>query len=243
MHKHLTLIATVATFALPALAQQPEFKLDRTTRSISITSTAKVTNLADVASVHIGFIAYGPDKDAAYANGSRVSNAIIDTLKKTGVPADAIESVNQQVVATPEYQLEKLSPTDKQQHAWQVTQSWTVRANAADGAKVLDVATKAGANQSGEIDWSLHDSNAAQAAAATKAMQQARAQADAMASGLNVKLGVLLYANNSVESQPVRPEPQAMRLMAKMANAPVPLAINARQIETTAMVTAVFEIN
>ena len=43
--------------------------------------------LADTATVHIGFIAYGPDSDAAYATGSRLSNAIIKALTDAGVPA------------------------------------------------------------------------------------------------------------------------------------------------------------
>ncbi|MDE1160821.1 MAG: SIMPL domain-containing protein [Acidobacteriaceae bacterium] len=247
-----TLRATLATIALsvavalPLAAQQPEFKLDRTTRSIAINSTAKVMQMADVATVHIGFIAYGPDKDAAYASASRTSNAIIDALKKAGVASADIESANQQVAETQPYQLEKLSPTEKLARAWQVTQSWTVRAKADDGARVLDLATKAGANEGGSIDWSLRDPNAAQAAAATKALQQAHSQAEAMATGLNVKLGVLLYANNSVDAEPVRPMPKVMNLaMASrsFAAAPAPLAINPRQIETSATVYAVFEIN
>jgi uncharacterized protein len=61
-----------------------------------------------------------------------------------------------------------------------------------------------------------------------------------MATGLNVHLGQLLYASNEVQASPIRPVP--MMAMAKAAPAPPPLAINARQIETSATVYAVFAI-
>ena len=47
------------------------------------------------------------------------------------------------------------------------------RLKSSDAAKVLDIAVKAGANQSGAIDWSLKDENAPQAQAAGKALQRA----------------------------------------------------------------------
>jgi hypothetical protein len=62
-----------------------------------------------------------------------------------------------------------------------------------------------------------------------------------MASGLNVKLGQLLYASNQVQAEPIRPVPM-MALKTDAKAAPPPLAINARQIETSATVYAVFAI-
>ncbi|MDE1154293.1 MAG: SIMPL domain-containing protein [Acidobacteriaceae bacterium] len=242
------LLATTALCLAPIRlsAQQQAFKQDPTPRSISITATARVSNGADVATVHIGYIAYGPDKDTAYANGSQLSNSIIEALKKAGIPADSIESQSEEIQATQPYQLEKLSPTEKVARAWQVSQQWTVRVSAAEGARTLDLATKSGANQNGQIDWSLQDPNKANAAAATKALQLAQSQAQAMAAGLNVHLGVLLNASNSVESEPVRPVAAVGRIFAMKADAAPatkPLAINPRQIETTATVSAVFAID
>ncbi len=113
--------------------------------------------MADVATLHLGFIAYGPDSQSAYANGSRTSNAIADALKKSGAPEDALESENQNVSPVQPYQVEKLSDAEKAQRKFQVTQSWTLRSNAKDASRLLDIAVKAGANQSGQIDWSLAD--------------------------------------------------------------------------------------
>jgi hypothetical protein len=212
-------------------------------RSIAITATDRVTQQADVATVHIGYELFGADKDAAYAAGSKASNAIIDSLHAAGVAKDAIESQQQSLGPTEPYRLTQMPAGERAAHAFTISQSWTVRSTADEAAKVLDLAVKAGANNSGSIDWSLRDPNAASAAAAAKALQRARAQAAAMAAGLNVHLGELLYASNEVEAQPVRPVMTlAARADAKAAPPPAPLAINARQIETSATVRAVFAI-
>ena len=237
----LTLAAAlVATAPSKAQTIAQTIQVNKDNRTIAITATDKVIVMADTATVHIGFIAYGPDSDAAYATGSRVSNAIVKALTAAGVPNDAIESENQNVSPVQDYQIDKLTPAEKAQRKFQVVQSWTVRTPADNAARVLDLAVKAGANQSGQIDWSLKDENAPQAEAAGKALQRARTVASEMAKGLSVKLGALLYASNETQAQPPRPLMQAMAKSAMAA--PAPLAINPRQIEKSATVYAVFAI-
>jgi hypothetical protein len=215
--------------------------MSKENRTIAITATDSVIAMADVATVHVGFVVYGVDHDSAYAAGSQVSNAIVGALKAASVPSDAIESENQNLAEVQAYQLNQLSDAEKAKRKWILSQSWTVRTNAADAARILDIAVKAGANQSGAIDWSLKDENAPQAQAAGKALQRARTVAEEMAKGLNVKLGVLIFASNETQAAPVRPVMKAMAMAAAPA-APPPLAINARQIEKTATVYAVFAI-
>jgi uncharacterized protein YggE len=239
--KILRLAAIAIAVAISANAQTIQVNKDN--RTIAITAADKVIATADTATVHIGFIAYGPDSDAAYATGSHLSNSIIKSLTSAGIPNDAIESENQNVSPVQEYQVDKLTPAEKAQRKFQVTQSWTVRANASDAAKILDLAVKAGANQSGQIDWSLKDENAPQAEAAAKALQRARTVAGEMAKGMNVKLGALIYASNETQAEPIRPLMKAMVMNGAMAApAPQPLAINPRQIEKSATVYAVFAI-
>jgi uncharacterized protein YggE len=234
----ITAIA-LCTAAIAASAQT--IQVSRENRTISVTATDKVTAMADMATVHLGFIVYGPSSDAAYANGSRTSNAIVKALTSAGIPAASIESENQAVAPVQNYQVDKLTDAEKAQRKFQVTQSWTVRTNANDAAKVLDLAVKAGANQSGQIDWSFKDENAPEAEAAAKALQRAQSQAEQMAKSLNAKLGALLYASNEVQASPIRPFMRAMAAAPAMDKV-APLAINPRQIEKTATVHAVFAI-
>lgn len=234
-------VALCATFLAMTVHAQT-IQVSKENRTIAITATDKVIVLADIATLHIGFIAYGLDSDSAYAAGSRTSNAIVKALTTAGVPSDSIESENQNVSPVQEYQIDKLTPAEKAQRKFQVTQSWTVRTNANDAAKVLDLAIKAGANQSGQIDWSLKDENTPQSEAASKALQRARTVATEMAKSLNTNLGALLYASNETQAEP--PRPIIMRAMsaAPVAQKVEPLAINPRRIEKTATVYAVFAI-
>ncbi len=232
-------VIALCTVAVASFAQT--IQVSKENRTISVTATDKITAMADVATVHVGFIGYGPSSDAAYANGSRTSNAIVKALTGAGIASESIQSENQSVAPVQNYEVEKLSDAEKAQRKFQLTQSWTVRTNANEAAKVLDLAVKAGANQSGQIDWSFKDENAPAAEAAAKALRRARTQAEQMAQSLNSHLGVLLYASNEVQASPIRP--MVMRAMAAPAMDKVqPLAINPRQIEKSATVTAVFAI-
>lgn len=237
------LLLTVGLAAALANAQTDSSSIiAKGIRSIAITATDKVTHQADVATVNIGYELYGPDQPSAYAAASNASNAIINALRSAGVPSETIESQQQSVAPMEPFQLNQLPENERASHAFVAQQSWTVRTSANAAARVLDIAVKAGANKSGQIDWSLKDPNAASAEAAAKALQRARTQAEAMAAGLNVKLGQLLYASNQVEAEPIRP--MAERFINGLAAkaAPPPLAINARQIDTSATVYAVFAI-
>ena len=216
-------------------------QVNKENRTIAITATDKVTAMADQATVHIGFIAYGPDSNTAYANGSRLSNAIVKALAASGIAKETIQSENQQLQPVQNYQLDKLTDAQKAQRQFQVSQSWTVKTAADDAAKLLDTAVKAGANQSGQIEWGFKDENAPQAQAAAKALKRARAQAEEMAAGLNTKLGPLLYASNEVQAVP-RPVMYAQMGAAKARDTVEPLAINPREIEKSATVYAVFAI-
>jgi uncharacterized protein len=236
----LAAVAISAGLALQACAQT--IQVNRDNRTLAITATDKVTVTADMATVNVGFIAYGPDSNSAYAAGSRISNAIVKALKDSGIPDNAIQSVDQAVAPVQPFQVQNLTPAERAQRQFQVTQSWTVRTAADNAAKTLDVAVKAGANQSGQIAWGFKDESVPEAEAAAKALKRARSLAEQMAGSLNVKLGALLYASNEAQPTP-RPLMRAQVAAAPMAMGDVqPLAINPREIEKSATVYAVFAI-
>ncbi len=246
--------SSLAALALPGAARaqfgEPQPRIGKDNRTIAITATERIVSPADVATVHIGFHVYAPDKNAAYALATRTSNAIMDALGAAGVAQSNVQSDTQQVEPTPEETLNEFSERERVNRAFSVEQSWTVRSKAGDAARVLYLAVRAGANDSGSIDWALSDPNAAQSTAATKAIQRARTQAAAMAEGLGARLGPLLFASNQVEGSPERPTPDALTTSARMvphaAALPVvaakSMAINAQEVESTATVYAVFAL-
>lgn len=227
-----------ALLAAPLRAQNIEVNKDN--RTVAVTATEHVTVPADIATVHVGYITYGRDRDTTYANATKLSNTIIQALTDSGVPADSIESDNQTVEPTQNFQVERLSPTEAANRKYQVQQSWLVHTAATNAAKLLDTAVLAGANQSGQIDWSLKDESASTASAAARAIQHAHRVAIQMVSGFGGKVGALLYASNESESSTVRPIP--MMAMHKAANENEPLAISPRRIERSVTVRAIFAI-
>src|SRR6185437_13691325 len=226
----------VAGFAVAGFAQT--IQVNHANRTIAVTVTDKATAPAEVATVHIGFQAYAPDSDSAYAAGSKISNAIIDALHKAGIDDKAIESDDQSLQRNRQFD-EKESEVERAQRRFVLNQSLTVKTSAADAAKVLHIAVEAGANNSGDIDWDVKDRAALQAQAAAKALQHAHAIADQMAKGLNAHLGSLLYASNQVP-QPIGLYGSAGGMVGAMAKRIVPLAIIPQKIDQSATVYAVF---
>ncbi|HTZ89847.1 MAG TPA: SIMPL domain-containing protein [Alloacidobacterium sp.] len=236
----LTIAALFAGLLTAARAQT--IQVDKNNRTIAVTATDKALADADLAVVHIGFQVYGPDEQATYASGSAISNAIMDALKKAGVPDKSIESENQNLQRVPFHDPQE-SQMDREKKQFQLSQSWTVKTKPDDAAKVLHIAVEAGANQSGQIDWQYQDMNGLQAKAAASALAKAQAIAQQMAQGLNVKLSGLIYASNQAPESPVRPLPMPMAMkMEAVSQSVAPLAINPRHIEESATVYAVFAI-
>ena len=234
-------VVCLALTAVPTMGWAQKISINKNNRTIAVTVTDKATEPADVATVHIGYKAYGLDSDSTYAAGSKISNAVIDALKKAGVPDKAIESQAQNLQQN--YQFDsKEGELERAQKRYVLSQSWTVKTSAADAAKVLHIAVEAGANDSGQIDWDVKDHAALQAAAAAKALKHARAIAEQMAKGLDTELGPLLYASNTAPETPIRGGLMGAIGFNAVAKAVLPLAIRPQVIEEDATVYAVFAI-
>ena len=241
MKRSILGVLCVLLLAVPVMGRAQKIEVNKDNRTIAVTVTDKATEPADVATVHIGFKAYGPDSDSTYAAGSKISNAVIDALKKAGVEDKAIQSEAQSVQQNYQFD-EKESELERAQKRYVLGQSWMGKTAAADAAKVLHIAVEAGANNSGQIDWDVKDHAALQAEAAAKALKHAQAIADQMAKGLNAQLGSLLYASNRAPETPVQPMPMFRMQAGPAAQEVRPLALSPQVIEENATVYAVFAI-
>jgi uncharacterized protein YggE len=221
-------------------------QINRENKTIAISTTDEATSPADIAAVTVGFEIYGSDSKSTYAEGGKISNAILDALHKAGVADKDIESAGQGVQHT-EFD-EKATPSERAQKQWTCSQSWTVTSTPNEAAEVIRVAVAAGANRSGAIDWRLSDRKALQAKAAGAALVKAREVATQMAEGLHVRLGELMYASNQTPTTRVflNASSQAM-LNTDMASVSsyitIPkLAIRPQTVREEATVYAVFAI-
>jgi hypothetical protein len=230
---------------LVATAQGQTIQVDKNNRTIAVTTSDTATELADVATVTIGFEIYAPDAQTAYSRGSQLSNAILNAVKKAGVPEKNIESKEQQLTHTEFPENDKTPIEERAKKQFTLSQSWTVHVPAKDAAATLHVAIEAGGNESGNISWDLADRSALQAKAAAKALVHARQIASHMAEGLGAKLGTLVYASNQAPLTPIQRAimSSAQRITVNAEPKPVsPLALVPQNVEETATVYAVFAI-
>ena len=229
-------VAALLSAAFPALAQlasQPQLKVEPANRTLTVTATESVTAEPDLAILHVGFQTAPTDAKSAYAGGARTSNAIIDALKSSGIPASDIRSESQYL---------QRDYTIPESYKYRLTQQWTVRTGPERTAEILDIAVRAGANTSGQIEWTAKDTRALEEQALDKAAARARENAAVLAKGMGVRLGALIYVSNQLSS-PVYPRPMMQALaMAGPAEAAPPLAIEPQKVSREATVYAVFAI-
>jgi uncharacterized protein YggE len=243
MHRPLSSLAGLAIALLLAISVSAQsIQVSPANKTIAITATDEATETADVAAVTVGYEVFGPDSASAYAQGGRISQAVLEALHKLDVADKNIESAGQGLERYNDFN-DKDTPAERAQKQFVMRQSWTVTVAPGQAAEVIRAAVAAGANQSGAIDWRVSDRQAVQARAAAAALVKARGIATQMAEGLHVKLGALIYASN--EAPNVRPIfHAALAASAKGApGAPPPLLeIRPQTVREEATVYAVFAV-
>ncbi|HEV2135708.1 MAG TPA: SIMPL domain-containing protein [Terracidiphilus sp.] len=230
----LTVLTAMSTapYAIAQQSSQPQLSVSPTNRTLTVTANDTVTVDPDVAIVHIGFETQPASAKDAYASGAQTSNAIIDALKQAGIAESAIHSESQ--FLNRDYSVPK-------SHKFVLTEQWTVKTTPKRAAEILDVAVTAGANSSGQIEWTVNDERALENQALDKAAARAKADAAELAKGMGVRLGALIYVSNEV-SAPV--QPVMMRYSAGVAAPPPPppLAIEPQKVTRSASIYAVYAI-
>ena len=211
---------------------QPQLKIEPANRTLTVSAEGRVTAEPEIAILHIGFDTQPTDAKAAYAEGARISNAIIDALKQAGIPESSIRSETQH-----------LDRDYTKPHKFKLVQQWTVKTPPERAAEILDVAITAGATSSGDIDWTVKDERALEEQALDKAAARARENAAVLAKGMGVHLGVPIYVSNQLSTPafPMRAMAFSAGVMAKSDQAP-PLSIEPRKVSREATVYAVFAI-
>jgi uncharacterized protein YggE len=158
----------------------------------------------------------------------------MDRLKKEIGANGRIRTINYSV--NPEYSF----PSGQNSRARTITgytASNTVQVVTDDLAgigKLVDAATAAGANHINGIQFSLRDEQAARAQALKQAAQAARANAEAIASALGVRV-VRLQSAETNSSGPIRP--MMMQEMAGAARAPTPVEPGVLEIHASVTIT------
>jgi uncharacterized protein YggE len=191
--KHIAIVLVFALIGGTALLAQ-EIQVSRQNKTIAVLAEDSVTVDPEVATITIGFNNYAPRNDSVFQANVQASNQITKALLGANVPKENIE--------TAALRLGRVEPEDKwtaemkKERQFEASQSWKIRVPASQAHTVVDVATRAGANDIEGVTWGVADPVALQARASGAALSKARAIAEQMARGLNSKLGDLVYASN-----------------------------------------------
>ena len=156
-------------------------------RTISVNGSGTVTARPDIAYVTLGVQAINPDADKAVTENTERMSAVMSALKEMNIEDKDIQTTN--------YSMWLEEERDKDGNLTGVSRyhvSNEVRIKVRDLAKVgqlLQQTLKAGANSVGGISFSVDDPSALRKEARDKAIADARAKAEQLATGLGAKVG------------------------------------------------------
>lgn len=182
----LTLAVVVAGFTMmaAAAAQTP-------TRVVRATGTASISAKPDQAKITIGVVTQAATaQEAAQQNATAVGNLLTALGKVLGASGDT-KTVNYSI--NPMHRNLPNQPPQITGYSASNTVEVTTSDLSSVG-KIIDAAVAAGANNIGALRFSVRDDQPLRAQALAQAAKAARAEADAIASGLNARTGSVLTA-------------------------------------------------
>lgn len=183
----LLLLAVMLAGCSPAAAQTTP----PNPRTLSVTGSGQVILDPDIAYLHIGVQTEGPDAAEAVADNNAQVQAVIEVIKGLGVQDRDIQTTNFSIYPQQEYEEGRVIGT---RYIVDNTVYVTVR-NLEQVGGLLDAVVSAGANSIRGIQFDVADKVAALSAARQAAVENARAQAEELASATGVVLGSVQTIN------------------------------------------------
>lgn len=245
MHAFAVAVAAVAgallVGAAPAAANA-ENVVDASGRStIRVVGEGKVTAKPDVVEVDLGVISRAKTAGAAAAENAKKLDRVMEGLKKLVAGKGEVKTIA--YTASPNHTYPERGGTPRVD-GYTVTNTVRVRLRDVAGAgKIIDTALSLGANEVQRLAFTLADEQPVQSEALRAAATKARAQANALASALGVRIvRILNVTENASGFSPVMyAEERSRNGIGSTAMAATP--IEPGSLEIRASVTATYEIS
>jgi uncharacterized protein len=184
------MMMTLALAVFVAMAQRPEMP---TPPVLVVTGTADVLAVPDEAVVRLGILRQAAVAQTAQDQANAVAQDILTAITKVGVAAKDIRT--ERLILSPVYNSRS---ADQKVVSYNATNTVSIRLdNLALTGSVIDAGLKAGANQLNGVQFRLRNELPSRQEALKRAVQEARAKAQAMAEALNVGLMEVLEASES----------------------------------------------
>jgi Uncharacterized conserved protein len=207
---------------------------------ITVSGSGTVLGTPDRVTISFSVQTENSDVKLAQSSNSLTMNNVVDALAAAGVPRDQMKTTDYTI--TPVYQDDK-GVLGSKVKTYQVTN--TLRVTLKDTnqtGQIIDTAVNAGANQVDSIQFMLSDAQAQalRNQALAKAVTNARADADTVASALNVTITGTNTADIAQSYTPVAYSQYNQAMDAAGAKMAVATPIQSGSITVTAQVTVTY---
>jgi uncharacterized protein YggE len=187
----------------------------------------------DQVRIHVGVTNQAPTAAEAGAQNAKRSAAVIAELKQSLGTAAEFQTSNYSLHPTYRSQRDGGNPTIS---GYQANNTVEVKlSDIAVAGKAVDVATKSGANQIQGIHFSVKNEQGLRGQALAAAAVQARANAEALAKALGLRIVRVLKVE---DSEPVRVMPMRMEMMKSADAAQTPVEPGEIQVRANVTITA-----
>ena len=209
---------------------------------ITVSGTGSVSLAPDLATVQASIHTNAPDSAAAVGRNNEIYQRLAAAVEKLGVAHGDVElqGYNMYYNPKPSPAPDSSHPVYGQDWGYNVNRSFTIKVrDVAKAGKIVDACTNAGATNIGGVSFGLANPGAARSEAIARAMKDARATAEALASAA----GLHLIGIKSVNYGGGFENPQPMMRMAAMAPpaaTPPPTQFEATNVTENANVNVVF---
>jgi uncharacterized protein YggE len=246
MHRKNVLMSVIfLTLAAPLAAQTPRPGGSGEARDgefpiLTVSGSGQARVAPDEASVRLGVLAQAPTAREAQDKVNRAANAVLDAIRKLGVPAERIQTTG--LSLGPQYAQGLTNSQGPRITGYQASNTVSVRLD--DLTKVgpvIDAGLTSGANNLDGVELGLRNDDAARATALTDAVHAAQTKAAALARALRVKLVEIVEVAEGGVS--LSPSPVPFRGRAGMAaEAMVATPVSAGEVGVDASVTVRWRI-
>lgn len=216
--RHALVLAGLGSFALASpstlAAQTPVQVPVPVMAGISVSAAGEEQIVPDRARLSVGVQTQAPTAAAASQRNARIQQAVFDTLRALGLPADQLTTSGYNVYPEQVYD----QPTRRTRiTAYNVQNTIVVELKRIDQVgPALDAVLAKGANNVSSLQFYSSQAEAARRRALARAVENARADADALARAAGGSLGELLELASGIEMQ--RPRPIMMSMTARAAS-------------------------
>lgn len=228
-------IAAVAALVLVAAAvagvgRPEEARSDEgaPTRGITVTASGKVEAVPDKAALELGVETQASSAKTALAQNAERLRRVIDALRKAGVAEDDLQTSN--VTLWPQRDSDGASIT-----GYSAQNTLAVELGIDKAGAAIDAAVGAGANVASGPSLSVDDREALYRDALKKAVEAARAKAEAIAGAAGLKVGRVTAVVE--QSGGFEPPPMPYAAMARDSVASTPIEPGTQAIEAGVTVT------